>query len=391
LRRAVECQPDYGNAWSDLAPALPDDAPERQTAWEATRRYARAHLDRTTEQETTFDEMVYSALFSAHIGLNDLSAAGKTLDDWTIALNLQRENVITNEWLNLAAASLTLQRSDAAARHLRAACAKATPAQADSIRRLTAQLATTAPAAAGRVSLSALYPRFHASLDLYYAASSLFQLAQPAAAQRLAERASHDPALPAALANEFAYDLLTCGDGQPATLALGAHLAQQAFAAQSTSPHAETLLCSALRQPAAVLDAERQTALAALLAITTEAPDEEVVQIAGLLHDARRFDATALLAAWLAECPAAEQSSPAGRWLAEQLAKRLPASDTHAPWPKLDASLLEIGVEADVVAAWASTHREEGVELAALVEHLIENGELDGPASSPAPFAASDA
>lgn len=378
LHRAVELAPDFGNAWRSLALALPDDAPDKPHAWQATLRCAAAHLAQSQQHGILANEVIYQALFDAQhtLGLSDearatLNQRQASLDDFTTAMQRVR----------LAIAFQQAGQNADAARQLQIASLKATPIEADNIRRLAARIANSAPAQAGEVFLVGLYPRFGASQDLYAAARLLFYLNQPDAGFTLAERAASDPALTPEVANNFAYALLTRSKDDPASIELSARLAAQGFSAEPTLPHAETLLCATLRAPDAVRVPLRQDALARLLAVTEDAPDEDVFQLAGLLFDARRLSAIAPLAAWLADSPEALREGPAGQWLATRL-----ANESAPPSPlaaRLDATLPQIAAQLVEQSTWAEAHASDGEALAELVESLFDDApELDEDAKA---------
>lgn len=374
LHRAVKLAPHFGNAWHSLALALPDDAPDKPHAWQSTLRCASEHLARSQQHGIRTNELIYQALFNAQhsLGLNE--ATRVTLDQWQASLD--DDFIVTMERVRLATAFQQVEQNTDSARQLQIASLKATPIEADVIRRLATRIANNAPAQAGEVFLAGLYPRFGASQDLYAAARLLFRLNQPDAGFTLAERAASDPALTPDVANNFAYDLLTRSKDDPASIALGARLAAQGFGAAPSLPHAETLLCAALRTPDTVALCLRQDALARLLAVTEDAPDEEVFQLAGLWFDARRFSATVPLAAWLSDTLEALREGPGGQWLAARLANgSAPPSPLAA---RLDAALPQIDAQLAEQSAWAEAHASDGEALARPVERLFgDTPELD--------------
>ena len=172
------------------------------------------------------------------------------------------------ERVRLATAFQQVRQNMDSARQPRSHPSKATPIEADVIRRLATNRANNALHRPARVFLLASTPASGASQDLYAAARLLFRLNQPDAGFTLAERAASDPALTPDVANNFAYDLLTRSRTTWPALRWAPGWRHRGFGAAPSLPHAETLLCAALRTPDTVAPRPGQDALARLLAVT---------------------------------------------------------------------------------------------------------------------------
>lgn len=174
------------------------------------------------------------------------------------------------------------------------------------------------------------------------------------------------------MANDVGYNLLTRGDDVPAGLALGARLTVKGFDNHPDLAKAESLLCAALRIPDAVPPDQRHAALGQLLDINEAAPKEDLLNLAYLLFDARRFGGTDVLNAWLADVLETLRTGPAGQWLAARLTTDQLAAATPFT-SKLDESLEKIAIDLAAEDAWAARHAHAGTKLAELAERVLED------------------